>query len=166
VPKSRIPLAVGFVLAYLSCMAPAPPCFSGEMEKMAKQEMRIGYKAARRGYWLEALHRFENANEYTPNQPRILNNIAVAMEASGRFEEALVTYESAMVVAPKDRVLRSNYSRFKEFYETMVAPPTPVPEPKKEKPPDPDAEQPVEESTSADDGADEEGESDDDTTSG
>lgn len=133
---------------------------------MAKQEMSIGYKAARRGYWLEALHRFEKANNYTPNQPRILNNIAVAMEASGRFDEALVTYESAMAVSPNDRVLRSNYSRFKEFYETMVAPPEPVPEPAVEKPQDKDTEQPVEESTSAAESAEEEGESDDDTTSG
>jgi hypothetical protein len=81
------------------------------------------------------------------------------MEASGRFDEALVTYESAMAVAPNDRVLRSNYSRFKEFYETMVAPPEPVPEEGVEKPPDEDAKQPADESA-------DEGESDDDTTSG
>jgi hypothetical protein len=54
-----------------------------------------------------------------------MNNIAVALEASGRFAEALLVYETALSVAPNDRVLRRNYSQFKEFYETRVAPPPP-----------------------------------------
>jgi tetratricopeptide (TPR) repeat protein len=98
--------------------------------KQAEQQMKWGYKAAKRGYWLEALDRFERANRLTPDQPRILNNIAVALEASGRFEEALLEYESALNLAPNDRVLRRNYSLFKEFYDTRVAPPPDEPEEK------------------------------------
>ena len=90
--------------------------------KQAEEEMEFGYKAARRGYWQEALERFELADELTPNQPRILNNIAVALEASGRFEEALVAYETALGVAPNDKVLRRNFARFKEFYDAQVNP--------------------------------------------
>ena len=88
---------------------------------MASDQMKWGYQAARRGYWLEALNRFEKANDLTPGQPRILNNIAVALEASGRFEEALLAYETALAVAPNDRILRRNFSQFKEFYASQVA---------------------------------------------
>jgi tetratricopeptide (TPR) repeat protein len=87
----------------------------------ASQQMKWGYQAAKKGYWLEALDRFERANELTPNQPRVINNIAVALEASGRFEEARLTYETGLSIAPNDRVLRRNFSRFMEFYSAQVA---------------------------------------------
>jgi len=90
----------------------------------ASKQVKWGYKAAKAGYWLEALDRFERANELTPNQPRILNNIAVALEAAGRFEEALLAYETGLSVAPNDRVLRRNFSRFREFYDSQVQPPS------------------------------------------
>jgi tetratricopeptide (TPR) repeat protein len=83
--------------------------------------MKWGFQAAKRGYWLEALDRFERANDLTPNQPRILNNIAVALEASGRFDDALAAYEAALAVAPSDKVLRRNFTRFREFYDAQVA---------------------------------------------
>jgi Flp pilus assembly protein TadD len=89
--------------------------------KQASEQVKRGYQAAREGYWLEALYRFERADTLTPNQPRILNNIAVALEASGRFEEALVAYQTALEVAPNDRVLRRNFGQFKEFYDAQVA---------------------------------------------
>ncbi len=85
--------------------------------------MEWGYKAARRGYWQEALMRFEHANELTPDQPRILNNIAVAQEALGLFEQALLTYQTGLTLAPGNGSLQRNYARFQEFYSAYVAPP-------------------------------------------
>jgi tetratricopeptide (TPR) repeat protein len=89
-------------------------------KNQASQQMKWGYKAAKSGYWLEALDRFERANVLTPGQPRIMNNIAVALEATGRFEEARLTYETGLSVAPNDRTLRRNFSRFMEFYSAQV----------------------------------------------
>jgi tetratricopeptide (TPR) repeat protein len=128
-------MAVGFVLIGLA-LAWVLPAGAGPSEKKAKEQMKFGYKAAKRGYWLEALDRFERANGLTPDQPRILNNIAVALEASGRFEEALVTYEEALTLAPNDRVLRRNFAAFQEFYRSQVA----IPELEVEEPEDPDGE--------------------------
>jgi Flp pilus assembly protein TadD len=68
------------------------------MVKQAKEELEFGYKAAKRGYWQEALERFELADELTPNQPRILNNVAVALEANGRFGEARAAYEAGLAL--------------------------------------------------------------------
>lgn len=96
--------------------------------KEASAEMKFGFKAARRGYWQEALMRFEHANELTPNQARILNNIAVAQEANGLFEMALLTYQEGLALEPNNGTLRRNYVRFQEFYASYVAVPEEVAE--------------------------------------
>jgi Flp pilus assembly protein TadD len=117
VKNATVTAAIGAALVLA-----AGPLLAGDPAKNeASDQMKWGFQAAKRGYWLEALDRFERANGLTPNQPRILNNIAVALEASGRFQDALAAYESALAVAPNDKVLRRNFSRFKEFYDAQVA---------------------------------------------
>jgi len=101
--------------------------------KEAEAEMEWGYKAARRGYWQEALLRFEHANQLTPDQPRIINNIAVAQEANGLFEQALLSYQLGLAISPKDNALRRNYMRFQEFYANYVAVPDDIEEATEEK---------------------------------
>lgn len=115
-------LSAGLVVAATLTLAPGTAAAAGPKEQ-AHEQMKFGVKAANRGYWLEALMRFEHANRMTPNDPHILNNIAVALEAAGRFEQALVAYQSALAVAPQDRTLQRNYKFFKEFYDENVAQP-------------------------------------------
>lgn len=122
VRRARSSIAVIGCVFQLALLLGATAALAGDPSKeMASDQMKWGYQAARRGYWLEALDRFERANDLTPGQPRILNNIAVALEASGRFEEALLAYQTALAVAPNDRVLQRNFGQFKEFYATQVA---------------------------------------------
>jgi Flp pilus assembly protein TadD len=108
-------------------LATAFPCGMAEAgdpnSKEASAEMKWGFKAAKRGYWQEALLRFEHANELTPNKARILNNIAVAQEANGLYEMALLTYQEGLALEPNNQALRRNYTRFQEFYTSYVAPP-------------------------------------------
>ncbi len=120
--RNRLSRLVASVL--VAVMFCAGAVFAGDgSKKEAKAEMKWGFKAARRGYWQEALMRFERANELTPNQPRVLNNIAVAQEANGLFEEALLTYQTALTIDPGNRAANRNYSRFSEFYSSYVSPP-------------------------------------------
>ncbi|MFV2071566.1 MAG: tetratricopeptide repeat protein [Thermoanaerobaculales bacterium] len=121
----------GVLLAMVVAIGVGTAVGGDSRSKEARHDMEWGFKAARRGYWQLALQRFEHANELTPDQPRILNNIAVAQEANGLFEEALLTYQTGLAIAPKDRALHRNYTRFKEFYESFVAEP--------EEPDDPEA---------------------------
>lgn len=121
--STRATVAVVATVIIAMVAGAGPALASKSPAKQASEQVNRGYKAAKSGYWQEALFRFERANELTPNDPRVLNNIAVALEASGRFEEAMVAYQTALAVAPNDRVLRENYSRFKEFYETQVLEP-------------------------------------------
>ena len=67
--------------------------------------------------------RFEHANELTPGQARILNNVAVAQEANGLFEMALLTYQEGLSLDPGNNALRRNYKRYQEFYASYIAPP-------------------------------------------
>lgn len=122
--RSRATVALVTVLLVVSAAASAT---AGDNAKGdAKEQMKFGLNAAKRGYWLEALSRYESANELVPGRVNVLNNIAIALEAVGRFEEALVAYETAIEIAPNDRVLRRNFTQFREFYDEYVAPPAPA----------------------------------------
>lgn len=116
-------IRVGATLVLVTIIS-AGAVFAGNPDaKEASAEMKWGFKAARQGYWQEALMRFEHANELTPNQPRILNNVAVAQEANGLFEMALLTYQEGLSLDPKNNALRRNYMRYQEFYANYIAPP-------------------------------------------
>lgn len=98
---------------------------SGSVSSQVERELELGTDAARRGYWQEALMRFENANAVSPRNPRILNNLAVAYEAVARYEEARATYEAGLALAPGDRNLTRNYNFFKDFFASYVRRPEP-----------------------------------------
>jgi tetratricopeptide (TPR) repeat protein len=85
----------------------------------ADAQVDFGVAMARRGLWSEALFRFQQAERLEPNSFRILNNLAVAYEANGMFDRALDYYQRALKIAPSNRELRRNYSRFIEFYQSF-----------------------------------------------
>lgn len=115
---------VGVALVLAAVISTGAAVAGDPNAKEASAEMKWGFKVARRGYWQEALMRFEHANELTPNQPRIINNIAVAQEANGLYEMALLTYQEGLAIDPSNSALRRNYTRFQEFYATYIAAPT------------------------------------------
>jgi len=110
-----------WVMAVLALAALSSGCAStkgtgGE----ARAQMREGVRAAQRNYWQEALFRFQRAQGLEPNDGEILNNVAVALEAMGRYEDALAIYKQALKDAPKSSVIRKNYARFAEFYTSYA----------------------------------------------
>jgi tetratricopeptide (TPR) repeat protein len=114
--------------ALASCSASKPP---GD----ARSQLAFGIDMARRGLWNEALFRFEAASQQRPDDVRALNNLAVAREAVGRFDEALEAYRAALKLDPANRQAKQNYARFVEFYQSFrppvakpgaAAPPTPA----------------------------------------
>ena len=121
--KRRIFVTAGLIASLAPPSAMAGAGEPDNPKKVARAEMKFGYQAARRGYWQEALLRFQRANELTPGQARILNNIAVAQEANGLFEEALLTYQTGLAVDPRDSGLKKNLARFQEFYASFISRP-------------------------------------------
>jgi Flp pilus assembly protein TadD len=101
-------------------LAAAGCASSGGSYSSAAASVREGVQAARRSYWQEAHFRFAAAHQLQPQDAGILNNLAVALEALGRYDEALETYKKALALAPSNRSIRRNYARFAEFYTSFA----------------------------------------------
>lgn len=109
--KLRLVFIAALVVSLGACSSLAP---------VSRDQMQLGVAAARRGYWQEALFRFERAREAAPDNAEVLNNVAVAEEALGRYDDALATYKDALRRAPHDTAIRRNYARFAEFYTSYA----------------------------------------------
>lgn len=105
------PLALA-VLLIAACSSSAP-------QASAKSQLSFGAQMAQRGLWNEALFRFRQAEQLGSSNPRVWNNLAVAYEATGNYDEALKSYRKALELAPGDLEIKRNYSRFVEFYQSF-----------------------------------------------
>jgi Flp pilus assembly protein TadD len=85
----------------------------------AKGQVDFGVDMAQRGLWSEALFRFRQAERLGDNSAPVLNNIAVAYEALGLFDQAQTYYKKALDQDPRNTGVKHNYSRFVEFYQSF-----------------------------------------------
>lgn len=108
--------AAGLILASAAILA---GCSGNGAGHGADAQLRFGVRMAQQGLWSEALFRFERARSLAPGSAKVLNNLAVAQEAAGRYDEALATYQEALRISPGDRDLRQNYARFVDFYQSF-----------------------------------------------
>ena len=81
----------------------------------SKQQVEFGIKVAQNGLWNEALYRWQKATELDPTYAAAWNNLAIAYEHEGKFEEAKQAYEKALALDPKNLMIRQNYDLFKEI---------------------------------------------------
>lgn len=85
----------------------------------ASDQKAYGAKMAQKGFWREALFRFDRAAKLAPEDPEILNNLAVASEAVGETARALAAYKRALELRPDDAKIKRNYARFAEYYTSL-----------------------------------------------
>jgi tetratricopeptide (TPR) repeat protein len=84
-----------------------------------KDQLQFGIEMAQQSLWSEALFRFKQAERLTDGESAaICNNMAVALEALGQFDQALEYYRKALRLDPENRGLKRNYARFSEFYQS------------------------------------------------
>jgi Flp pilus assembly protein TadD len=81
----------------------------------AKEQVDFGIKVAQNGLWREAQYRWERAVELDPTYAEAWNNLAIAYEQAGRFDDARKAYETAIKHDPKNMLIRQNYDLFKEI---------------------------------------------------
>lgn len=81
----------------------------------ANDQERFGVRMARMSLWREALFRFQRAVAIDPADAMLHNNLAVAYEANGDFENAARAYREAMRLDKSNQYIQKNYSRFVEF---------------------------------------------------
>jgi tetratricopeptide (TPR) repeat protein len=74
-----------------------------------------GVSMAKMSLWREAMFRFKRAVQMNPGDPMAHNNLAVAYEANGDFENARHEYLEALRLDRSNDYIKKNYSRFVEF---------------------------------------------------
>jgi Tfp pilus assembly protein PilF len=90
-------------------------CGSSANTATAESQRQFGVRMARMNLWREAMFRFKRAVEIEPSNAMAHNNLAVAYEANGDFDNAAKEYREALRLDRGNQFIQKNYSRFVEF---------------------------------------------------
>jgi Tfp pilus assembly protein PilF len=77
-------------------------------------QIQFGIIAAQKGLWDEAVFRWKKVVRSSPDSAAAHNNLAVAYENKGQWEEANKEYEIALKLAPKNNYIKANFDNFKK----------------------------------------------------
>jgi Tfp pilus assembly protein PilF len=77
-------------------------------------QIRFGIWAADNDLWDEAIFRWKKVLSQDPRSAAAHNNLAVAYEKKGLWEEARKEYETALKLAPENAWVKLNFNKFKE----------------------------------------------------
>jgi Tfp pilus assembly protein PilF len=83
---------------------------------------RFAIRAQEAGLWREAEYRLRQALAEDPNDARLHNNLAVALEAQGKLEEAHDEYQKAVKLDPGNDAYRRNFQEFKTAHRWEYEP--------------------------------------------
>lgn len=101
------------IVVLLACVA---GCRSSRTDATsADSQRRFGVRMAKMNLWREAQFRFKRAVDIDPKDAMAHNNLAVAYEANGDFDNALKEYREALRLDRGNQYIQKNYSRFVEF---------------------------------------------------
>jgi Flp pilus assembly protein TadD len=103
------------VLCLVAAVLLSTAVAAAEDRSGAKEQVDFGIKVAQSGLWREAQYRWERAVQLDPTYAEAWNNLAVAYEHAGRFDDARKAYETAIKLDPKNMLIRQNYDLFKEI---------------------------------------------------
>lgn len=90
--------------------------FSSCSRPLLNQQLHFGIKSAQVDLWDEAIFRWKKVISSNPNSAAAHNNLAVAYEKKGLWEEAKKEYEMALKLSPENSYIKSNYKNFIEYY--------------------------------------------------
>lgn len=84
-----------------------------------QSQLHFGILSAQKDLWDEAIFRWKKVLESDPDSAAAHNNLAVAYEKKGMWEEAEKEYEIALQLSSKNEYIQSNYDRFKKRMEAF-----------------------------------------------
>jgi len=96
----------------LICLSSA--FFAGCGAFRSADQLKFGVWASEKNLWDEAIFRWKKALAANPKSVGAHNNLAVAYEKKGLFEEALKEYELALKLDPENTYVKSNYKNCQE----------------------------------------------------
>ena len=80
-------------------------------------QINFGIKAAQLDLWDEAIFRWKKYLQIEPESAAAHNNLAVAYEKKGLWEEAKEQYELALKYDPEDKHINASFKKFMRRYE-------------------------------------------------
>jgi Tfp pilus assembly protein PilF len=107
-------LILASVVVFIATAA-TPAVARADDRAKSKEQVEFGIKVAQNGLWNEALYRWQKAVQLDPAYAAAWNNLAIAYEHEGKFEDAKKAYEKALQLDPKNLMIRQNYDLFKEI---------------------------------------------------
>ncbi len=108
--------AVASALAFALTIAFTAPLLADRRSE-AKAQVDFGIELAQKQLWKEAEFRWEKAVELDPTYAAAWNNLAIAYEQQGKFDEAKKAYDKAIAIDGKNTFIRQNSDMFMEIYE-------------------------------------------------
>ncbi len=110
-------LLLGFATISWNCGGP-PKKRKPKLDRvLIGEELQFGRKAAEYDLWREAIFRWEKVRSADPDNSRATNNLAVAYESIGDYDQALDLYKRALELNEDSADIRKNYKRFLSFYK-------------------------------------------------
>jgi Flp pilus assembly protein TadD len=77
-----------------------------------RSDFEFANKLAKEGLWQEAYYRWQKSATPAGGSAALHNNLAVALESLGRYQEARGEYELAMKLAPGNAQIQNNFNLF------------------------------------------------------
>lgn len=84
-----------------------------------RSQMLFGIQAAQSMMWEEAIFRWQKVLEQDPQSAAAHNNLAVAYERQGRWEDAEREYQQALSLAPENEFIQANFKNFQANMEQI-----------------------------------------------
>lgn len=107
----RLHLAIPAALLAVVSASPA----LADARSNAREQVEFGIRVAQKGLWREAIYRWQKAAELDPSYAAAFNDLAIAYEHEGQFENARKAYEKALSLDPNNGQIQQNYDLFKEI---------------------------------------------------
>ena len=105
--------------ASLAWLVPLASGVEADERDDARDHVEFGISVARVELWQEAIYRWKRASEIDPSYAAAWNNLGIAYEREGMFDEALEAYETALDLEPDNLLIQQNYDLFREIYDRL-----------------------------------------------